>query len=79
MILKFISNLFVLFLLPKQYLKYIFPKKIKHTNTIYILEKSFTFNEKNEVIVYTDGACSNNGYKGASAGAGVWFGNHHPL
>ncbi|KAL4098595.1 hypothetical protein QTP88_023168 [Uroleucon formosanum] len=42
-------------------------------------KKSFTFNEKNEVVVYTDGACSNNGYKGASAGAGVWFGNHHPL
>uniref|UniRef100_A0A2H8TCJ3 Ribonuclease H1 n=1 Tax=Melanaphis sacchari TaxID=742174 RepID=A0A2H8TCJ3_9HEMI len=42
-------------------------------------KKSFTFNEKNEVIVYTDGACSNNGYKGASAGAGVWFGKSHPL
>lgn len=44
-----------------------------------ILEKSFILNEKKEVIVYTDGACSNNGYKGASAGAGVWFGISHPL
>ncbi|XP_026807914.1 uncharacterized protein LOC113550356 [Rhopalosiphum maidis] len=42
-------------------------------------KKSFTFNEKNEVVVYTDGACSNNGFKGASAGAGVWFGKNHPL
>ncbi|XP_027845019.2 uncharacterized protein LOC114125523 isoform X2 [Aphis gossypii] len=44
-----------------------------------LAKKSFTFNEKNEVVVYTDGACSNNGYKGASAGAGVWFGKSHPL
>ncbi|XP_008189552.2 uncharacterized protein LOC100570279 [Acyrthosiphon pisum] len=42
-------------------------------------KKSFTFNEENQVVVYTDGACSNNGYKGACAGAGVWFGNDHPL
>lgn len=39
----------------------------------------FSINDKNEVIVYTDGACSNNGYDGASAGAGVWFGNGNPL
>jgi len=29
--------------------------------------------------VFTDGACSNNGKNEASAGAGVWFGNGHPL
>lgn len=28
--------------------------------------------------VYTDGACSNNGRNGASAGAGVWWGEGHP-
>lgn len=43
------------------------------------LENSFKLNEKNEVVVFTDGACSNNGQNGASAGAGVWFGNNHPL
>ena len=32
-----------------------------------------------EIVVYTDGACRNNGYHGASAGIGVWFGEDHPL
>ena len=32
-----------------------------------------------EIVVYTDGACRNNGYHGASAGIGVWFGDNHPL
>ncbi|RZF44959.1 hypothetical protein LSTR_LSTR001920 [Laodelphax striatellus] len=31
------------------------------------------------VIVYTDGACSNNGRSGARAGIGVWFNHSHPL
>ncbi|XP_044257007.1 ribonuclease H1 isoform X2 [Tribolium madens] len=31
------------------------------------------------VIVYTDGACENNGRWGAKAGIGVWFGDNHPL
>ncbi|KOC59429.1 Ribonuclease H1, partial [Habropoda laboriosa] len=31
------------------------------------------------VNVYTDGACSSNGYKTAQAGIGVWFGDNHPL
>ncbi|KRT81176.1 hypothetical protein AMK59_5978 [Oryctes borbonicus] len=35
--------------------------------------------ENNHVIVYTDGACENNGFKGAKAGIGVWFGDDHPL
>ena len=30
------------------------------------------------VIVYTDGACSFNGQKGAAAGCGVYFGDNHP-
>jgi len=41
--------------------------------------KLFKFNKNNEVIVFTDGACSKNGKSTASAGAGVWFGNCHPL
>ena len=32
-----------------------------------------------KVVVYTDGACRNNGYRGATAGIGVWFGDNHPL
>lgn len=31
------------------------------------------------VVVYTDGACQNNGKFNAKAGIGVWFGPNHPL
>ncbi|CAH1983698.1 unnamed protein product [Acanthoscelides obtectus] len=31
------------------------------------------------VVVYTDGACENNGRANAKAGIGVWFGDSHPL
>ncbi|XP_065161243.1 ribonuclease H1 [Atheta coriaria] len=31
------------------------------------------------IVVYTDGACPNNGKGGAKAGIGVWFGENHPL
>ncbi|XP_050436294.1 LOW QUALITY PROTEIN: uncharacterized protein LOC126843037 [Adelges cooleyi] len=41
--------------------------------------KPFNFNSNNEVIVYTDGACSNNGKNKAMAGAGVFFCKGHPL
>ena len=30
-------------------------------------------------VVYTDGACSNNGHEGCKAGYGVWWGDNHPL
>jgi ribonuclease HI len=39
---------------------------------------SFSFN-KTKVSVYTDGACSNNGNRGAIAGIGVFWGLDHPL
>lgn len=29
------------------------------------------------LVVYTDGACENNGFNGAKAGIGVWFGENH--
>lgn len=35
--------------------------------------------ENDFVIVYTDGACENNGKANAKAGIGVWFGHNHPL
>lgn len=31
------------------------------------------------VIVYVDGHCFRNGYMGAQAGMGVWFGDGNPL
>lgn len=31
------------------------------------------------VVVYTDGACSQNGRVGAKAGVGVWFNHNNPL
>ncbi|XP_054258155.1 ribonuclease H1-like [Macrosteles quadrilineatus] len=30
-------------------------------------------------VVYTDGACSNNGKRGAKAGIGIWFNHEHPF
>lgn len=33
----------------------------------------------NYVIVFTDGACSQNGRQGAKAGVGVWFNHNNPL
>lgn len=35
--------------------------------------------ENGYVNVFTDGACSSNGYKNARAGIGVWFRDNHPL
>jgi len=35
--------------------------------------------EDGYVNVFTDGACSSNGYKNARAGIGVWFRDNHPL
>ena len=32
-----------------------------------------------DVIIYTDGACSNNGNKDAKAGVGIYFGDNHEL
>nr|XP_018905329.1 PREDICTED: uncharacterized protein LOC109035938 [Bemisia tabaci] len=40
---------------------------------------SFKFNSYGVVVVYTDGACSNNGRIRAQAGLGVWFNHNHPL
>lgn len=34
--------------------------------------------EGNHLVVYTDGACENNGKPNAKAGIGVWFGEKHP-
>ncbi|KAF7263994.1 hypothetical protein GWI33_000782 [Rhynchophorus ferrugineus] len=41
--------------------------------------KSEVPNENGYVVVYTDGACENNGKANAKAGIGVWFGDGHSL
>lgn len=39
----------------------------------------FILTEDGYVVVYTDGACSNNGKYGAKGGIGVWFNSNHIL
>ena len=39
----------------------------------------FYYEEKARPIVFTDGACSNNGNKKAVAAIGVFWGEDHPL
>jgi len=41
-------------------------------------QSKFVKNSDDYVIVYTDGACSGNGYSGARAGIGVWWGDNSP-
>ncbi|XP_015111619.1 ribonuclease H1 isoform X2 [Diachasma alloeum] len=40
---------------------------------------AFTTDSEGRVDIFTDGACSGNGYDGAKAGFGVYFGDDHPL
>jgi len=45
-----------------------------------LTQSGFTVDDEGFTIVYTDGACSNNGREGAKAGVGVWWGHtisHH--
>ncbi|KAL2720879.1 ribonuclease H1-like isoform X1 [Vespula squamosa] len=42
-------------------------------------DKNCTVGKEDYIDVYTDGACSSNGRRGAQAGIGVWFGDDHPL
>eukprot|EP00057_Strongylocentrotus_purpuratus_P020089 XP_011674563.1 PREDICTED: ribonuclease H1 [Strongylocentrotus purpuratus] len=35
--------------------------------------------DADNLVVYTDGACSHNGFSGAKAGLGVYWGDNHPL
>lgn len=45
-----------------------------------VKKQRYNFEMKDDyVVVYTDGACTNNGKLTAKAGIGVWFGPHHPL
>ena len=40
--------------------------------------KNIQLRNKGHVVVYTDGACSHNGYLNAKAGIGVWWGKNDP-
>lgn len=45
-----------------------------------VKKKKYDFDTVGDhVVVYTDGACTNNGRPNAKAGIGVWFGVNHPL
>ncbi|XP_075221725.1 ribonuclease H-like [Lycorma delicatula] len=60
-------------------------KIINESDSCYIISQSvlnskgFLVNPFGAVVVYTDGACNNNGQQGAKAGIGVWFNFNHTL
>ncbi|XP_044754070.1 ribonuclease H1-like [Coccinella septempunctata] len=58
-----------------------FPDESEHPSNLSKISKlSSSFTEEGDyVVVYTDGACENNGKASAKAGIGVWFGDDHPL
>ena len=58
-----------------------FPKKKRSFDRSTAFEKALKLNldDPNIPIVYTDGACSENGKKNARAGYGVWWGDGNPL
>ncbi|XP_044015361.1 ribonuclease H1-like [Aphidius gifuensis] len=41
------------------------------------IDEKFKYDSNGRVDIYTDGACSGNGYKNAKAGYGVYFGDNH--
>ena len=45
----------------------------------YSQRNNFQVDEDGYVVVYTDGACLNNGQSNPKAGVGVWFGSGHQL
>lgn len=51
------------------------PKKYRNDTD----DKDTFITENGYVIVFTDGACENNGKPNAKAGIGVWFGDNHQL
>lgn len=63
-------------------------KKLKKDDSCHIYESvrvkrfgdhEFLIDDNEYVIVYTDGACENNGKNNAAAGFGVYFNDDHPL
>lgn len=56
-------------------------ESIKKNTNVKIKTKTFELpkDEDDYVVVYTDGACSNNGKPNAKAGIGVWFADNFAL
>ncbi|XP_078041766.1 ribonuclease H1 [Augochlora pura] len=65
--------------LPTKKIKLIAISDIPSTSTEQTSSSGFIIDDDGYVNVYTDGACTSNGYKNARAGLGVWFGQDHPL
>ena len=55
------------------------PTKRLNNSTIKCDKSKFHVNDEGFLVVYTDGACENNGKVGAKAGIGVYFGPSHPM
>ena len=61
----------------------ILQKKLEYKHQPTYLENSIVkdaqqVDEDGFLIIYTDGACLNNGRRDAKAGIGIWFGRDHP-
>ena len=54
-------------------------QQVRHMSTTTFYNHQFHVSDEGYVQVYTDGACENNGKKGAKAGVGVWFAEGHAL
>lgn len=54
------------------------PKKKRRTASAASAPSTSGYSSDN-LVVYTDGACSHNGFHGAKAGLGVYWGDNHPL
>lgn len=50
------------------------PTNLEHS----IVKDAEQVDENGFLIIYTDGACLNNGRRDAKAGIGIWFGRDHP-
>lgn len=55
------------------------PKRPKAETDRSVAENGFKVDENGFVVVYTDGACLDNGKTGARAGCGVWWADGHGL
>lgn len=54
-------------------------KRLKTEANVGVDLSKFQVDDEGYVVVYTDGACTQNGRRGAKAGIGVWFGDNHDL
>ena len=59
------------------------PSKRPHSEVVRkqvnVKNDGLKYDEDGYVVVYTDGACENNGKTNAKAGYGIFWGDNHPL